>query len=49
MPAGTDISYQWLINGNDIHADQSSIVAHNISDGDQVSCMMMTTDAGLRK
>ncbi len=43
--AGTDISYQWLINGNDIHIDQSSIVARNISDGDQVSCMLMTTNA----
>ena len=43
--AGTDISYQWLINGNDIHVSQSPIIARNLSDGDQVSCMMMTTDA----
>ena len=43
--AGTDISYQWQLNGNDIHVDQSSVIARNLSDGDQVNCMLMTTDA----
>ncbi len=43
--AGTDISYQWQLNGNNISADQSDFIGRNLSDGDQVNCMLMTTNA----
>ena len=44
--AGTEISYQWQLNGNAINSDRPDFEGRNLSDGDQVNCMLMTTDAG---
>ena len=43
--AGTTISYQWQWNGNTVNGNQYVFTGWNLSDGDQVNCMIMTTDA----
>ena len=48
--AGSNPTYQWLINGNDI-VDQSmsTFIADNLNDGDQVSCRITSTEPCLEE
>lgn len=41
---GTNPSYQWQLNGADVGADQSSLNLNSLSDNDQVTCILTSSE-----
>src|SRR5262249_21450493 len=43
--AGTDPSYQWQLNGNNIGTNTSTFTSSGLSDGDHVNCIITSDPA----